>query len=81
MSRYLLCSGEQLMVYNRHEKSICELNLAIKPAELPDNCEIKHETTIENKFQKLKHKHIWVYFTTRENLVLDCEKEKTGLTI
>jgi hypothetical protein len=79
-NEYLLCSGEQT-VYNRHEKSICEINLAMKPAELPNSCKIKHDTKIENKFQKLKHKNVWVYSTNQENLVLDCEKEKAGLTI
>jgi len=74
---YKLCTGQQV-IYNRHERAICEVRLLLEPVEVPKTCHIRHITLIENIFHKLKFKNAWIYSVLRENIILDCEKEKAS---
>lgn len=77
---FMLCEGDKI-IYNRHERSVCEIQLIMKPERVPESCMIRFINGSENIFLKLKYKNIWLYSTKLNSLVIDCEREINPITI
>lgn len=77
---YKLCTGGQA-IYNRHERTVCEVQLLLEPVEIPKTCHVRHITLVENIFHKLKLKNAWIYSVSRENVILDCEEAKSSIKL
>ncbi|XP_050528567.1 uncharacterized protein LOC126898514 [Daktulosphaira vitifoliae] len=75
---YKLCSGERA-VYNRHERSICEIQLFFKPTIVPTTCQFVYGKLHESIFLKLKYKNTWLYATNTENIIVNCDEREVGL--
>ncbi|KAL4153136.1 hypothetical protein QTP88_000969 [Uroleucon formosanum] len=79
-SDFVLCEGSK-NIYNRHEKTMCDIQLIMKPEKVPENCVVQYKTESEDVFKKLKYKNSWLYSTKLSQLIIDCEKEINPLTI
>jgi len=77
---FVLCEGNK-NIYNRHERTMCDIQLIMKPEKVPENCAVQYKNQSEDVFKKLKYKNSWLYSTKLSQLIIDCEKEINPLTV